>query len=188
MNFRLFILLAIIAPIVVGIILLNLEYSFFSKGKDLSEQAKEVVTDIEELVTVKNEKKLPDLPKDKEFIEPNVKDLMTLYEIARKINVSSSRNKEYIRIIDKATIEEKPGLAFKIADSINVSSTRNAQYQRIIDKALSLRKFSLALAIASNINVSSTRNAEYQKIIIVGLEVREEISNKALQSTDKSGG
>ena len=43
------------------------------------------------------------------YVEPNVSDLQTLFDIARKIYGSTERNAEYIRLVDLALSESKPG-------------------------------------------------------------------------------
>ena len=185
MTTRNLIIVVIIGPALVGILLLNIEYSFFTSGDDVSKKAKNIVNSIISPEEVKTKQPKYEL---EELLEPNVTELKTLHAIAKEINVSSTRNNEYSLLVGVALNEKKPAYAAHIASDINVSSTRNEQYVKIIEGALKLDKFAIALSIAKKINVSSTRNQQYQNIINAGILKKDKISNKTLQPTANNGG
>ncbi len=89
MSAKSWIATAIIAPIVVGLVLLCAEYSFFSKSTTsdtasvgtVLEKAQQVVKQIE-----------PTQKDEESFIEPDIGNLQTLFETAEKINDSTERN------------------------------------------------------------------------------------------------
>jgi hypothetical protein len=92
---------AIIAPLLVGLILLQVQYQFFVKSPSstdsILEKAKQVVKQIE-----------PIKDSEESFIEPDLGNLQTLAEIADKIYGTTERNVEYVKIIYLALTEEKP--------------------------------------------------------------------------------
>jgi hypothetical protein len=163
----------------VGILLLCVEYSFFVPGKDVSKKAKDVVDSIVSSSS-ENTTKQPKYELE-ELLEPDVTELNTLHAIASEIDVSSTRNDEFSRLVGIALDENKPAYAAYIASSIDVSSTRNEQYIKTIEIALKLDKYAIALAVAKKIDVSSIRNVQYQKIIDAGIEKKQKPSNKALR-------
>ena len=186
MTIKNLIIAGIIGPVLVGIILLNVEYSFFVPGSDISKKAKEVVDSIVSS-SLESTSKQPEYELE-ELLEPDVTQLKTLHAIASEINVSGTRNRELSRLVGIALDEDKPAYAAYIASSINVSGTRNDQYIKIIETALKLDKFAIALAVAKKINVSGIRNKQYHKIINAGIDKKQRPSNKTLQPTAGSGG
>ena len=156
---------AIIAPLLVGLILLQVQYSFFSKNQKSTEsvldKAKQVVKQIE-----------PIKENEETFIEPDLGNLQTLVEISGKIYGSTERNAEYVKIIKLALTEDKPGFAYDVAKEIYGSTERNAQYVNIIDKCLDLKKYALSMKVAEQIYGSSERNIQYRKIIEAGTKER----------------
>jgi hypothetical protein len=169
------IIAAIIGPVLVGILLLNVEYSFFVPGNDVSKKAKDVVDSI--ISSSENTHKKPEYELE-ELLEPDVTELKTLHDIASEINVSSIRNVEFSRLVGIALDDNKPAYGAYIASSINVSSTRNDQYIKVIETALKLDKYAIALAVVKKINVSSIRNAQYQKIINAGIAKKQKSTNR----------
>lgn len=157
---------AIIAPLIVGFILLKAEYSFFSKTSvsdaSLSQQAEQLVKRV-----------APNTQDEQSVIETDLGNLETLFIVAQKIYGSTERNTEYSKLIKLALIENKPGFSFKVAQQIYGSTERNEQYINIIDKCLALNMCSLALKIADQIYGSTERNAQYAKIIEMGSKKRE---------------
>lgn len=180
------IIAGIIGPVLVGILLLCVEYSFFVPGNDVSKKAKDVVDSIV-FSSSQNTSKQPKYELEG-LLEPDVTELKTLHAIASEINFSSTRNGEFSRLVGIALDENKPAYAAYIASSIDVSSTRNEQYIKIIETALKLDKYAIALAVAKKIDTSSIRNAQCQKIINAGIAKKQKPSNKALQPTFDYGG
>lgn len=178
LNVRSFVAVGIVAPIVAGIILLNIEYSFFTPGGSLAKEAEKLVENLEGPIKKSS---------IEEFVEKDVDILETMYQAASKINVYGKRNNEYVRIIALALEKEKPGFAFRVASEINVYGTRDEQYIKIIDYALSREHLRLALAIAEEIDVYGIRNEQYKKIIDLGFKLDETTSNKAPQPTADIG-
>ena len=179
MSVRNWIATAIVAPLIVGTILLKTEYSFFSKnsssGESLSQKAEQLVQRVE--------------PKAKERteVEPDLGNLETLFSVAQKIYGSTERNSEYVKLIKLALAENKPGFAFKVAQQIYGSTERNAQYVTIVDKCLLLKRYSLSLKVADQIYGSTERNEQYRKIIEAGSKERaRSTSNKLMQPTAKA--
>jgi hypothetical protein len=171
---------AIFAPIFVGLVLLQAEYSFFSKDtpsktasvESVSEKAQQVVKQIE-----------PVQKSEESFIEPDIGNLQTLFEVAEKIYGSTERNAEYVKLIQVALAEDKPGFAYKVAKEIYGSTERNVQFVNIIDKCLTNKMFALSLQVAKQIYGPTERNAQYKKIIEVGkMERQNASSNPALKS------
>ncbi len=155
--------------LIAGIILLNIEYSFFTDNKNDANIAKKLVKDMSDS-SLKYEPEF--------FIEENVDVFKTMLKVASAINVYQQRNQEYQRLIKLALDDQKPGFAFNVAFEINVYQTRNNEYIKIIEYALKHEKLSLAYAIAEKINVYQLRNDEYKKIIDKGLELKTKTSNK----------
>lgn len=174
MNVRSFVAIGIVAPIVAGIILLSIEYSFFKPGGSLAKEAEKLVENLEGPIKKSS---------IEEFIEKDVDILETMYQAASKINVYGKRNDEYVRIIALALKKEKPGFASRVASEIYGYRTKNEQYIKIIDYTLSREHLRLALAIAKEINIYGIRNAQYKKIIDLGFKLDEKTSNKARQPT-----
>jgi hypothetical protein len=100
------IITAIVAPILVGVLLLQVEQSFFSvSGKvnrELRKEAEKVLVPLDA-----KEKIAPEF-----YIEEDVSELKVLYQVASKIYGTNERNLEYFKIIDLCLKEEKPGFAF----------------------------------------------------------------------------
>ena len=167
----------IVGPILVGVVLLLLEYSFFIPETEVSKAAKAVVDSL----TFDESEKEPSYEID-EFIEPDVSDLKVLLTIAKEINVSSTRNTEYSKLVARALSDDKPAFAAYIAKSINVSSTRNFEYVKIISHALENKKYAIALSVTKSINVSSIRNEQYQEILDTSRMAPQQPSNKALKA------
>lgn len=164
------IIAALIVTIIGGIIVLNVEYSFFSTKENLSNEAENIV---QETSSQKIEKD------PLAFVEKNLGILETMIKAADSINVYQQRNEEYVRLIKLGLEEGKPGFAFQVASKINVYQTRNEQYKTIITYAIEHENLALAYAVAESINVYQERNIVYKKIIDKGLELRAKASNKA---------
>jgi len=158
------------ATLIAGVILLNVEYSFFTDEKSNVDIAKSLVKKISKS-SVKHEPEF--------FVEDNIGVLETMLKAASSINVYQQRNKEYQRLVELALKDSKPGFAFNVASEINIYQTRNREYVKIIAYALKNEKLSLAYAIVEKINVYQVRNEEYKKIIVKGLELKEKTSNKS---------
>ena len=179
MTVKSWIATAIIAPIVVGLILLQVENSFFSKDVTsntasvgtISDKAQQLVKQIEPIQ--KNEES---------FIEPDIGNLQTLLEVAEKIYGSTERNAEYVKLIQVGLAEDKPSFAYKVANEIYGSTERNTQFVNIIDKCLTKKMFALSLKVADQIYGSTERNAQYKKIIEAGkMERQNAASNLAVK-------
>ena len=171
---------AILAPLLVGLILLLVQYQFFDKSPSTTdsvlEKAKEVVKQIE-----------PIKETEESYIEPNLGNLQTLVEIADKIYGTTERNAEYVKIIDLALNEDKPGFAFSVAQKIYGTTERNAQCVNTIDNCLVLKKYTLSIKVADNIYGTTERNKQYKKILKAGTKERENsTSNKANSADAKS--
>jgi hypothetical protein len=99
---------AIVAPLIVGLILLQAEYSIFTNNsgstKSIAKKTEEIVKQLE-----------PVEKKDEDLIEPNLGNLETLFEVAGEIYGSTERNAEYVKIITIALNENKPSFAYKVA-------------------------------------------------------------------------
>ena len=172
----------IVVPILVGLVLLHFEYSYFSNPKEksqtLAKQAKEVVHSLSQDNNVDDESS---------YVKPDIDNLKTLFEIAKKIYGSTERNAEYIKLVETSLSESKPGFAYEIAKNIYGSSERNNQYVKIVTKCIELERFSLALKVAENIYGSDERNKQYKRIIEAGLNKRKTpASNKATSADAKS--
>jgi hypothetical protein len=179
MTTKSWIVTAIFAPIFVGLILLQAEHFFFSKDtpsktasvESVSEKAQQVVKQIESVQK-----------SEESFMEPDIGNLQTLFEVAKKIYGSTERNAEYVKLIHVALAEEKPGFAYKVAKEIYGSTERNVQFVNIIDKCLANKMFALSLQVAEQIYGSTERNAQYKKIIEAGtMERQNAVSNPALK-------
>lgn len=172
----------IVGPIIVGVALLSLEYSLFIPETEVSKAAKTIVDSITD-----EESGEEPVYEIEEFIEPDVSDLKVLLTIAKEINVSSTRNAEYSKLVAMALDDDKPAFAAYIAKHINVSFVRNDEYVNIIRHALINKQFAVALSVTKSINVSSVRNQQYQEILDTSRSKTHESSNKALQATAISG-
>ncbi len=165
MTLKSWVATAIIAPIGVGIILLQAEYFFFSKEAELKtassggvlEKARQIVDQIE-----------PIQKYEKSFVESDVGNLQTLFEIAGKIYGPTERNAEYVGLIQLALVEGKPGFAYEIAKEIYGPTERNKQFVKIIDECLKRKMYSLSLKVAEQIYGPTERNLQYRKIIESG--------------------
>lgn len=172
---------AIIAPIVVGLVLLQAEYSFFSK--DATSNTASVGTVLEKAQQVV--KQIEPIQKDEEsFIEPDIGNLQTLFEVAEKIYGSTERNAEYVKLIRVALAEDKPGFAYKVAKEIYGSTERNTQFVNIIDKCLTKKMFALSLKVAEQIYGSTERNSQYKKIIEAGKMERQNAASNLTVKRD----
>ncbi|MFZ5522585.1 MAG: hypothetical protein ACOY9D_00690 [Pseudomonadota bacterium] len=179
MNAKSWIATMIVAPIFVGLVLLQTEYSVFSQDTTsntasvgtVSEKAQQVVKQIE-----------PIQQNGDSFIEPDIGSLQTLFDVAEKINGTTERNAEYVKLIQMALAEDKHGFAYKVAKEIYGSIERNAQFVKIIDKCLTSKKFALSLKVAEQISGSEERNIQYRKIIeTVKMERQKAASNLAVK-------
>jgi|GEM_PF-6669797 len=132
------ILTVIIAPLIVGTVLLHMEYSFFSPNsqpeQSLAKEAQEVVEALDNQKDTSLKKK--EIPIDESYIEPHTDDLKTLFDIARKIYGNDERNLELRKIIKLALSEKKPGFAFNVAKYIYGNDKRNSELIKTIDVAL----------------------------------------------------
>jgi len=172
------ILAAIVATVIGGVILLNIEYSFFTGDNNLSTKAETLTEQI-------SEKPLSKDPLS--FVEKDLGVLETMLKAAQAINVYQQRNVEYQRLVGLGLKENKPGFAFQVASDINVYQTRNDEFIKIITYALENNNLSLAYAVAESINVYQQRNVEYKRIIDKGLELREKSSSqKSTENTAKN--
>jgi len=116
----------IIAPILVGFVLLLAEYSIFSKNSDSTES---ILKKTEEVV-----KQIDNIEKNEEtFVEPDLGNLQTLFEVAGKIYGSTERNAQYVNIIDKSLALKKYALSLKVSEQIYGSTERNKQLKKIIE-------------------------------------------------------
>lgn len=178
---------AVILPIFVGIVLLNVEYSFFGVSKEnstvknmqkenLAKQAAQLIKHIEDPIQPLKIKK----PSIAEFIEKDVADLEALYLAASKITADMKRNDEYGRIISLALEKNKPAFASKIAPAVSSDQIRDQQFIKIIDFALSHNRISHALVSAEKLTRDRIRDEQYQKIIDFGLMQGKKHSNKNL--------
>ncbi|MDY0124151.1 hypothetical protein [Sulfurimonas sp.] len=178
MSIKSLIATILIAPLFVGFVLLQIEYSYFSKESNTSVIQKPEKLDINTKISNNTEK--PRQLNEESFIEPDLGNLQTLFEIAGKIYGSTERDNEYIKIIALAIAEEKPGFAYEVAQNIYGSGVRNSQYVHIIDKCLIMQKYTLATKVAEKIYGSTKRNQEYKKIIEASKDAREiQASNKS---------
>ncbi|MBT2920462.1 hypothetical protein [Vibrio anguillarum] len=155
---------AIVAPVLVGYLLLQIEYSFFSvsggASRTLQKEAEKVLISLEE-------------PKEAEsFIEADIGDLEVLFQVAKNIYGSEPRNKEYAKLVDLSIAENKPGFAFVVAENVYGSADRNEQYYKIVQACLKLEKYTLALAVANKIYGSTERNKVYSEVIEAGIRKR----------------
>lgn len=168
----------IVVPILVGLVLLHFEYSYFSnpkeKSRSLAKEAKEVVHSLSQDNNFDDEL----------YIEPDMGNLQTLFEIAKKIYGSTERNAEYIKLVEISLSESKPGFAYNIAKNIYGSTERNNQYVKIITKCIEFEQFSLALKVAENIYGSNERNQQYKKIIEAGIKKRKAPASNKTNSAD----
>ena len=163
------IIAALVITIIGGVIVLNVEYSFFTDRNNLSNKAEGII----------QETTNQPLEKDPlSFVEENLGVLETMLKAASSINVYQKRNEEYVRLVKLGLGEGKPGFAFQVASKINVYQIRNEQYSAIIAYAIEHDKLALAYAVAESINVYQSRNIEYKKIIDKGIELRTKTSNE----------
>ncbi len=176
MNTRSIIALLIVT-IIGGVIVLNVEYSFFTNKKSLSREAETIIQE----TTNRQIEKDP-----LSFVEENLGALETMLKAASSINVYQQRNEEYVRLVKLALDEGKPGFAFQVASKINVYQIRNEQYSGIIAYAIEHENLALAYAVAGPINVYQARNIEYKKIIDKEIELRAKAPNKANAADAKS--
>lgn len=157
---------AVVAPIIVGLMLLQIEYSFFSisggANRELRKEAEKVLSSIATKESLKPES----------YIEEDIENLEILYQIASKIYGADERNAEYIKIIDVGLSEDKPGFSFVVAKEIYGVDDRNKKYSEIIDASIKLEKFALALAVSEEIYGVDLRNKKYKEIIAAGIEER----------------
>lgn len=179
MTTRELVIAGILVPVVAGVILLKIEYSFFTSGNsDLKSEATQVVEKIEGR---KAEQSV------KSFVEPDIAELQTLLEVAEKVYGTSSRNTEFARLVRLALNENKPGFALLVAKKAYGTSARNEQFVAILNKCIELKRFDLALEAAGFLYGTSARNEAFTKIIDAGLKLRPRTSNLLLQSTPASG-
>lgn len=172
---------AIIAPLIVGLVLLQAGSSFFSKNTvpntasvgTVLEKAEQVVKQIE---PIKND--------GKSFIEPDIGNLQTLLTVAKKIYGPTERNAEYAKLIQMALAEDKSGFAYSVAKEIYGPTERNAQLVNIIDKCLATKKFALSLKVAEQIYGPTERNSQYRKIIESGIKERQNAASNTLVKWD----
>ena len=164
MNNKSILVTVVVAPILVGYLLLQIEYSFFSvsgeASRSLQKEAEKVLVSLEE-------------PKDAEsFIEADIGDLEVLFQVAKNIYGSAPRNKEYAKLVDLSLAENKPGFAFVVAKNVYGAADRNEQYYKIVQACLKLEKYTLALAVANEIYGSTERNKVYSEVIEAGIRKR----------------
>lgn len=163
------VVITVVTTIIAGIILLNIEYSYFIPEPNLAQKADQVVKHIE------------DPPKEsslEKLVEEDIDILTTLYQTASKINVFTTRNEEFVRIISLALEENKPAFAAMVASKIDHFQNRNEQNVKIVDYALSHNQISLALAISEKIDHFRIRNEQYKKIIDFALKLRQKTKNE----------
>ena len=88
----------IAVPLVVGVVLLQIEYSFFTRDtSELKAEAKQIVEKIEGHNVE---------PPDKTFVEPNVGELQPLLKVADKVYGTTARNTEFQRLV-RLALDEK---------------------------------------------------------------------------------
>ena len=113
-------------------------------------------------------KSISDGVQKKPQIESEIEDLQELVRVAREIYSSSSRDKEYSKIIDQALSERKPEFAFTVAKNIYYATSRDREYSKIISQCISLDRYDLAIKVAGEMYYSTSRDKEYKKIIEAG--------------------
>jgi hypothetical protein len=165
------IIIGVVVIVIGGVILLNIEYSFFVGKKNLSKEAEKLVEEISEKPPAKD---------PLSFVEKDLGVLETMLKAASSINVYQQRNEEYVRLVKLGLKENKPGFAFQVASKINVYQIRNEQYIAIITHALENNNLALAYAVAESIDVYQIRNSEYKRIIDKGLEMRAKTSSEKI--------
>jgi hypothetical protein len=169
LTVREILIVGIAIPLVVGVVLLQIEYSFFTKStSNLETEAKKIV----EKVEGRNVESVP-----KPFVEPNVAELQTLLEVADKLSGTTSRNNEFQKIIRLAIDEKKPGFALLAADKMHGTNERNNQFMVILDKCIELKRFDLALKAADSHQGTTARNEAFKRIIDAGVKLRGKASN-----------
>lgn len=165
----------IAVPLVVGVVLLQIEYSFFTRDtSELKAEAKQIVEKIEGHNVE---------PLDKTVVEPNVGELQPLLEVADKVYGTTARNTEFQRLVRLALDEKKPGFALLVADKMYGTTARNEQFVAIMNECLEWKRFDAALKAAELLYGTTARNEAFKKIIDAGMKLRPKISNPALQGT-----
>lgn len=162
----------VVAPVLVGLVLLSIEYSFFSSGSandnEIEEKAEEVAEKIGQEKT------------DSGLGGPErLKTLESLFASAQRIYGTPDRDAEYSKIIDLALQNNHPELAYRVAQELYSTPSRDSKYVKIIDKSLALGKYPFAMEVAEDIYGTAVRNAQYRKIVEAGAqELGQDSSNK----------
>ena len=86
MTGRELLIVGVAVPLVVGLVLLEVEYSFFKGTSDLKTVAMQTVEKLEGYSVE---------PKSEPSIEPDVEDLNTLLKLADKVHGPSARNADF---------------------------------------------------------------------------------------------
>lgn len=165
-------IVGIAVPLAVGVVLLQIEYSFFAKStSELKTEANQLVERIQGRSIEAASKPL---------VEPDIAELQTLVDVADKLYGTTSRNAEFEKIIHLALDERKPTFALLVADKIYGTTERNEQFMSILDKCIELKRFDLALKAADSLYGTTVRNEAFKKIIDAGMTVRGKTSNPLL--------
>jgi len=147
-----------------GILLLKIEYSFFTRNTpDLQIEARQTVEKLEGHI-------VHSAPQPS--VEPDIGELQTLLELADKLHGTTARNAELQKIATLAINEEKLNFALLVANKMFGTTARNEQFVAILDKCIELKHFDLALKIADSIFGTTARNEAFKKIIDAGIKLR----------------
>jgi hypothetical protein len=161
-------IVGIAVPLAVGVVLLQIEYSFFAKStSELKTEAKQIV----ETIQGRSVEAAP-----KPLVEPDVAD---------KLYGTTSRNAEFQKIVRLALDERKPAFALVVVDKMYGTTARNEQFVSILDKCIELKRFDQALKAADSLYGTTVRNEAFKKIIDAGMKVREKTSNPVLVPTGR---
>jgi hypothetical protein len=147
-----------------GILLLKIEYSFFTKSTtDLQIEARQTVEKLEGHSVE---------PEYKPSIEPDIEGLNTLLKLVDKVSGPTARNAELLKIVALALEEEKPSFAIEVAGKVSGPSPQNEQFTIILNKCIEWKKFDLAPKAADSLHGPSARNDAFKKIIDAGIKIR----------------
>lgn len=159
-----YLVLPLVVLLVGGVLLLQIEFSLFSKNTpDLQAEARQT---IEKLEGNKVKSVLPPV------IESDLGELQDLLKLADKVFGPSARNAELVKIVALALEEEKPGFAIDAAVKVFGPSARNEQFTIILDKCIEWKKFDLALMAADSLSGPSWRNEGFKKVIDGAIKLR----------------
>lgn len=172
MKSRSWIIPTVVGPVIVGLVLLLIEYSFFSNGSTKDAEIEEKAGEIVEKIGQDKE--------DRDLVGPErLKTLESLFASAQRIYGTPDRDAEYSKIIDLALQINHPEFAYRVAQELYSTPSRDSHYVKIIDKSLVLGKYEFAMEVAEDIYGTPDRNAQYRKIVEAGAQVLgQDSSNK----------